>query len=94
MQKVNFISNNITIEKKKNEGKEYASLRYQHGDKYMYITSALIKDLEEKNVEILIDNQKVIQTEKGLYSGFWKKVCTIKFIEQTQNEIVKDLYVK
>ena len=93
MQKVNFISNNITIEKKEKDGKEYASLRYQHGDKYMYITSVMIKELQEKNIEILIDNQKVISTEKGLYSGFWKKVCAIKYIAQTQDEILKDLYI-
>ncbi|WP_330112486.1 hypothetical protein VSU16_14965 (plasmid) [Cetobacterium somerae] len=93
MQKVNFISNNITIVKTEKDGKEYASLKYTHGDKYMYITSALIKDLEEKNVEILIDNKEVSATEKGLYSGFWKRVCTIKYIAQTQNEIVKDLYI-
>lgn len=94
MKKVNFVSNNIEIMENKKDGKKYASLKYTHGDKYMYITSALIKELEEKNVEILIDNQKVNPTEKGLYSGFWKKVCTIKFIAQTQSEIMKDLAVE
>lgn len=93
MSKINFISSNITIEREKKEDKEYASLKYTHGDKYMYITSALIKDLEEKGIEILIDNKPVTATEKGIYSGFWKKVCAIKYIAQTQEEILKDLYI-
>lgn len=91
MEKVNFISANITIEEKTVEGKEYKSLKYLHGDKYMYITSKTIARLEEANVEIYVDNQKVNPTKKGLYSGFWTKVAIIKTIAKAENEILNDL---